>query len=149
MIDRLARPKVVPDWWSKKGMSEEQRTTLKDPVRTEHRRQIMDGVFNGLIALNGGAAVAVFGFLQVVFNRSNLAAAVLWAIIGLTLGFLFAVFFQILRYSTSYADQFRRWYLPYVNKGQWWAMGLSIVCAVGAVAWLLWNGFSVLSTTPT
>ena len=110
----------------------------------------MDGVFNGLIALNGGAAVAVFGFFQVVFDKPyNMASMVLWAISGLTAGFVFAVFFQILRYSTSYADQFKRWYLPYVNKGQWWAMGISILCAVGAVGWLLYNGFSVLNTTPT
>jgi hypothetical protein len=130
-------------------MSEERSTTLADATRTAHRLQIMDGVFNGLIALNGGAAVAVFGFLQVVFDKPHLVSTVLWAMIGLTAGFVFAISFQILRYSTSYADQFKRWYLPYVNKGQWWAMGLSIVCAVGAVAWLLYNGFSVLGTTPT
>ena len=69
----------------------------------------MDRVLTGLIALNGGAAVALLAFLQAILKENkSLAQVVLYGMIPLMIGLIAAIFFQIFRYFTSRADQKRK-----------------------------------------
>lgn len=115
-----------------------------EPQPTEWRRQIMDHVFRGLLALNGAGAVALLAFLQAVWNERELARVVVHAIGVLSIGLVLAVLYQTFRYHTSLAFQRR-------SKRKWvWRtaylvfMYLSVSAFLAAMAYLIVSALLIL-----
>ena len=99
-------------------MVEDNKTTLDDPVRTEHRAEILNQAFRGLLAIQGGGAVALLAFLQATGDKNPaLSKVILIGILFLVVGLALAVLFMTFRYHTSLEDQrgnpkwkdWRRW----------------------------------------
>src|SRR5256885_304448 len=87
-------------------MTDAQKTTLADPVRTEQRAEILNQAFRGLLIIHGGGAVALLAYLQVVGDRNPaLSKIILVGILLLVIGLVLAVLFMTFRYHTSLEDQ--------------------------------------------
>jgi divalent metal cation (Fe/Co/Zn/Cd) transporter len=107
----------------------------------------MNRVFQGLITLNGGGAVALLAFLQAIWrnNRDDtLVYYVLWGIVWFAIGLALAVLYQIFRYHTSMAHQKgSAAYRPF----QWMYrtfMYTSLVCFGVAIGTLVLGAFTSL-----
>jgi heme/copper-type cytochrome/quinol oxidase subunit 2 len=87
-------------------MTETQKTTLTDPVRTEQRSEILNQAFRGLLIIHGGGAVALLAYLQAVSDKNPaLSKIILVGILLLVAGLILAVLFMAFRYHTSLEDQ--------------------------------------------
>ena len=99
-------------------MTETQKTTLADSVRTEQRAEVLNQAFRGLLIIHGGGAVALLAYLQAVGDKNPaLSKIILVGILLLVVGLVLAVLFMTFRYHTSLEDQrgnpnwrtWRRW----------------------------------------
>ena len=70
----------------------------------EQRAQIDTETFKGLLAINGGGAIALLSFLAAILNKPNVNAlvhAVLWGVMVMMLGVVAAVVHNYLRRRCS------------------------------------------------
>lgn len=128
-------------------MNSNEKTRASASKATEWRRQIMDLVFKGLLALNGAGAVALLAFLQAVWNEENwkLATVVIKGIGILTAGLVLAVLYQAFRYHTSLSFQKgskRRWLWRYCYLT---LMYLSVGAFIGAMTYLVYSMLEILN----
>jgi hypothetical protein len=117
----------------------------------EERHAMVDSIFNALLTLNGGGAVALLAFLGAIWADEQGKVLARWGSVGLGLfavGLVAAVVFQLFRYRASWARGISR-YKKVPRFRRIWKVSLKVsvgafslavaIVAVGAFV-TIWTG---------
>ena len=118
---------------------------IKDPTRSQQRLEFLATAFRGLLAIHGGAAIALLAFLQAIYkDNPDLAKLVLVAILGPVIGLVLAIIFMILRYFTSLEDQRGNPNWKRYQKAYYVCMWMSLVCFLLSMLVVVIGGMQLL-----
>jgi hypothetical protein len=108
---------------------------LADVEQTRNRLEILNQFFRGMLLLNGGGCVALLAFLQAIWENAKrgFVQDILEGMAFFIFGLVCTVAGQYIRYETSKAVQFQKWYKRHLQRAYLSLVILSgLAFAIGA-----------------